>query len=247
LIRCVAVSSLMDGFLPLLKGRLELDAKVVRVSPRKRTVTLSDGRTYAYKTLISTIPLPELIKAIGDEAPADVQEAVSKLQYVSVRCVNLGIGRENITEKHWIYYPEDTVFHRIFVQGNASPHCNPPGGFGLTCEITYSKHKPLPDEGRALIERCVADCVKVGLIRPDDPIIAGNEIDIRYAYVVYDHWRAENVKLIREWLLQQQILLAGRYSEWEYYNSDHAFIAGKKAAETAQSTLEALSAEARTA
>jgi hypothetical protein len=29
------------------------------------------------------------------------------------------------------------------------------------------------------------------------------------------------------------VFLAGRYSEWEYYNSDHAFIAGKKAAEAA--------------
>ena len=28
-------------------------------------------------------------------------------------------------------------------------------------------------------------------------------------------------------------LLAGRYSEWEYYNSDHAFVAGRKAAEAA--------------
>ena len=36
---------------------------------------------------------------------------------------------------------------------------------------------------------------------------------------------------IREWLLEQDIMLAGRYSEWEYYNSDHAFIAGKKAAD----------------
>ena len=26
------------------------------------------------------------------------------------------------------------------------------------------------------------------------------------------------------------IILSGRYSEWEYYNSDHAFLAGKKAA-----------------
>ena len=26
-------------------------------------------------------------------------------------------------------------------------------------------------------------------------------------------------------------MLAGRYSEWEYYNSDHAFLAGKKAAD----------------
>jgi UDP-galactopyranose mutase len=39
------------------------------------------------------------------------------------------------------------------------------------------------------------------------------------------------VASIREWLSQQDIILAGRYSEWEYYNSDHAFIAGKKAAE----------------
>jgi UDP-galactopyranose mutase len=28
--------------------------------------------------------------------------------------------------------------------------------------------------------------------------------------------------------------LAGRYSEWEYYNSDHAFLAGKKAAEAVE-------------
>jgi UDP-galactopyranose mutase len=49
--------------------------------------------------------------------------------------------------------------------------------------------------------------------------------------VVYDHDRARNVGLIREWLCTQDIVLAGRYAEWEYYNSDHAFVAGKKAAE----------------
>lgn len=57
------------------------------------------------------------------------------------------------TEKHWIYYPGDTLFHRIFVQGNASPHCNPPGGFNLTYEITYNAANPLSLEGDALIER----------------------------------------------------------------------------------------------
>jgi hypothetical protein len=37
--------------------------------------------------------------------------------------------------------------------------------------------------------------------------------------------------VIRRWLDSQDIHLAGRYSEWEYYNSDHAFLAGKKIAE----------------
>lgn len=50
--------------------------------------------------------------------------------------------------------------------------------------------------------------------------------------MVYDHGRARSVALIRQWLLEHGIVLAGRYSEWEYYNSDHAFIAGKTAAET---------------
>ncbi len=229
--------ALMNGFLPHLEGRIRLHSRVVRVSPSAQRVTLADGTEFSYRALISTMPLPLLVKCIGDEAPDAVHRAAEALRYVSVRCVNLGIGREKLTEKHWIYYPEDTVFHRIFVQGNASPHCNPPGGFGLTCEITYSPHKPLPCDGEALIQRCIEDCRQVGIIRADDPVWTSNQVDMPFAYVVYDHVRPENVRLIREWLAEHDIILAGRYSEWEYYNSDHAFIAGKKAAETARQIL----------
>ena len=153
---------LMDGWVPHLKGDVRLGARVVKVSPRKHTITLSDGAELRYDHLISTMPLPVLIRQLGDEAPEEIREAAAGLRHVSVRCVHIGVGRENLTEKHWIYYPEDTVFHRIFVQGNASPHCNPPGGFGLTCEITYSPHKPLPCDGDDLIQRCIEDCHKVG-------------------------------------------------------------------------------------
>ena len=161
---------------------------------------------------------------------------------MGVRCVHLGVGRENLTEKHWIYYPEDTVFHRIFVQGNASPYCNPAGGFGLTCEITYSPYKPLPCDGEDLVAFCIADCRRVGLIRADDPIWATAQCDLPYAYVVYDHGRAEAVASIREWLAGYDIILAGRYSEWEYYNSDHAFLAGKKAAQQVRAAHTAMPA-----
>lgn len=228
--------ALMDGFLPHLKGQLRLGARVAAVSPRRRCLALQDGTEVPYEQLISTMPLPVLVRLMGDEAPDNVRRAAAGLRYVSVRCVHLGIGRERLTEKHWIYYPEDTVFHRIFVQGNASPHCNPPGGFGLTCEITYCPtHKPLPCDGDALIRRCIDDCHRVGFFRPDDPIWAACQVDMPHAYVVYDHARPKNVATIREWLEEQGIHLAGRYSEWEYYNSDHAFLAGKKAAETVRS------------
>jgi UDP-galactopyranose mutase len=223
--------ALMNGFLPHLAGELRLETKVIAVSPSQHSITLSDGSVLPYEYLISTMPLPALVRVMGSEAPAEVRKAAAGLRHVSVRCVNIGVGREQLTDKHWIYYPEDTVFHRIFVQGNASPQCNPPGGFGLTCEITYSPAKPLPCDGDALIQRCIEDCHRVGFFTPDDPIWAVNQVDMPVAYVVYDHDRARNVNLIREWLSVNDIVLAGRYAEWEYYNSDHAFVAGKKAAE----------------
>jgi protoporphyrinogen oxidase/glycosyltransferase involved in cell wall biosynthesis len=224
--------ALMNGFVPHIKGKVELNAPAVQVLPREHMVVMADGSRYRYDHLVSTMPLPELIKLIGDEAPDEVQRAARGLKHISIKCVNLGVARENITEKHWVYYPEDSIFHRIFVQGNASPYCNPPGGFGLTCEISYSPWKPLPVDGQALIDRCIADCRKVTMLREDDAIITANIVDMPYAYVVYDHQRAANVATIRSWLARYDIVLAGRYSEWEYYNSDHAFIAGKKAAET---------------
>jgi protoporphyrinogen oxidase len=204
----------------------------VQVLPREHVVVLTDGSRYRYDHLVSTMPLPELIRLIGVEAPEEVRQAARGLKHISIRCVNLGVAREKITDKHWVYYPEDTIFHRIFVQGNASPHCNPPGGFGLTCEISYSPWKPLPVDGDALVERCIADCKKVTMLREDDEIVTASIVDMPYAYVVYDHQRAANVQTIRSWLARYDIVLAGRYSEWEYYNSDHAFLAGKKAADT---------------
>ncbi len=230
--------ALMNGFLPRLKGELRYNARVAAVSPSHHRLTLQDGTELPYEQLISTMPLPVLVRQMGDEAPEEVRRAAAGLRYVSVRCVHIGVGRENLTDKHWIYYPEDTIFHRIFVQGNASPHCNPPGGFGLTCEITYCpRHKPLPCNGDDLIRRCIDDCRRVGFFKADDPVWAAAQCDLPHAYVVYDHARPKNVKTIRDWLAGHDILLAGRYSEWEYYNSDHAFLAGKKAADQARQRL----------
>lgn len=236
--------ALMDGFLPHLEGPLRLNTEVAGISPSRACITLETGEVLSYRTLVSTMPLPTLVRLIGDEAPPEIQAAARALRSVSVRCVNIGVAREWISDKHWIYYPEDTVFHRIFLQGNASPHCNPPGGFGFTCEITYSPSKPLPCDGDALIQRCIDDCVRVGIIDSPDAVLVANQVDMPQAYVVYDHARQRNVDLIRNWLDRYDILLAGRYSEWEYYNSDHAFLAGRKVADAVRQRIARKRAEA---
>ena len=63
-------------------------------------------------------------------------------------------------------------------------------------------------------------------------------VDMPFAYVVYDHARKQAVETIREFMTSRDIVLVGRYSEWEYYNSDHAFLAGKKGADRAREALD---------
>jgi protoporphyrinogen oxidase len=83
------------------------------------------------------------------------------------------------------------------------------------------------------------------MIQPGDKILCANQVDMPIAYVLYDHQRANNVETCKAWLKEFDITLAGRYSEWEYYNSDHALLAGKKAADTVLA-LQAAAADATT-
>jgi hypothetical protein len=164
-------------------------------------------------------------------APGPVRAAADGLRHVSVRCVNFAVDRANVTDKHWIYYPGDSVFHRIFIQSNASRCSAPPGASSFTAEITYSVHKPLPYDDDRLIARVIRDARKVKIIGSKDRIIYSGQVDLPFAYVVPDTNRDRNVQIIRSWLEQNSIYPAGRFAEWEYYNSDHAMLAGKRVAE----------------
>jgi len=77
--RAVSVQALVNSFPQHIKGKIELSADVVKVLPREHIVALRDGRRFRYDDLISSIPLPELIKAIGAEAPEEVRHAARLL------------------------------------------------------------------------------------------------------------------------------------------------------------------------
>jgi len=229
---------LHGGFEALVAGwkryldssRIQVNVSIDAIDPVRKTVALSTGAQLEYAHLIVTAPLPVVVGLLT-QAPADVRLAAQGLRSVSVRCVNIGIHRPALTEKHWIYYPEDTVFHRIFVQSNASPFCAPVGCSSFTAEISYSPYKPLPCEGSALTELVIQDAQRVGMLRPDDRIVVANQVDLPFAYVIPDVEKDKNIATIRAWLADHDIHLAGRFAEWAYYNSDHAMLAGKRVAD----------------
>ena len=58
------------------------------------------------------MPLPELIKSC-DDAPVKIKSLAKGLKYISVYDINLGIRREGISDKHWIYLEKEYPFYRV--------------------------------------------------------------------------------------------------------------------------------------
>ena len=153
-------------------------------------------------------------------------------------CVNLGINRAKVTEKHWIYYPEGQdkyIFQRIFVQSNASPFTAPEGCSALTFEISHSKFKPLPVRGkRALIEACVAGLRRTDLWREGDEVIFEQVVGMPHAYIPFTPERPGHLEVINAYLHEQGIYPIGRFGEWKYVNQDGAILSAKRVVESVQ-------------
>src|SRR5262245_10534993 len=124
-----------------------------------RRLHFKNGRTVGFHRLVTTIPLPTLLRAASD-IPEDVRQAARKLRFTSVCNVNLGIDR-NISNKHWIYFPEPQYcFYRIGFSHNFSPYQAPEGCSAIYAEVGYSDWKPLNRSG--LVERIKADLTRAG-------------------------------------------------------------------------------------
>ncbi len=219
---------------------------LVKVDPKRRRATFRVGEaggrsarleTVGYGTLYPSIPLPDLIAAV-DGAPEAVRQAAASLPSTAVVCVNLGINRAHVTEKHWIYYPEGQdkyIFQRIFVQSNASPHTAPEGCSALTFEISHSKFKPLPVRGkRALIDACVAGLRRTDLWREGDEVIFEQVVGMPHAYIPFTPERPGHLEVINAYLHEQGIHPIGRFGEWKYVNQDGAILSAKRVVESVQ-------------
>lgn len=200
------LQALAEAMAADLQGELRLNAEVMAIDPAKRSLVLADGETISYQGLISTLPLGRLLALIQQAMPEKVRKAAQSLRYVSLRLVHLGIGREQVTDKHWLYCPGDALFHRVFIRGSVNPAGNAPGGFSLTCEISYGPTKPLVLEDEPLIQRCIQDCRNLGLIRGDDPIWVAAQEDVPEAYLIPDREREMHLAVIDDWLEEQGIL-----------------------------------------
>ena len=208
---------------------VNIDKCVTGISIVNRTITLNNRYKVGYDKIVFTMPIPEIIKII-DRVPSEIRQAANNLRHISVLCVNLGFERADISNRHWIYYPEEKfIFHRNFMQSNASPFVSPKGTSSITCEISYSAYKTINKD--TIVCRVIEDLIKADYINKNDKILVTDLVNIKYAYIIHDSKRKASLDAIFSFLGQNHIYPAGRYAEWEYYNMDHAILSGKRAAE----------------
>ena len=227
---------------PLARGvaRINLGCGVTKVESEARRITFADGTMQSYDAAISTIPLPSLVR-LTEDAPDPVRTAADDLMWTAVRCVNIGVARPDVGPGHWVYFYDQAIpFFRVSFPSKFTPGNAPAGHSSISCEIAYSKRKPL-DEDR-LIERTVDALRSTGILRDSDQIVVEDQIDIPYAYVVFDFKRESSLRVIHSWMESAGLYPCGRFGEWGYHWSFEAIESGQRVAARVADQLGVLAA-----
>lgn len=222
--------SYFDRFLAC--AQTHLNHEVVEVDVGEKVLRFTNGTTVSYDALISSLPLPVLVKLIP-QAPQEVRDAAARLAWTGVLLVNLGIDRPDVSKAHWSYfYDDDICFSRLSYPHMQSPHTVPPGCGSFQAEIYFSKkYKPLHDSPESYIPRVIADLKRCGLLKDSDRILFSEASVAPFAQVIFDLERADALTIVRGYLNDVGISTAGRYGEWGYLWTDESFMSGERAAE----------------
>jgi len=125
------------------QGTIHLDSTVesVHVSGNRAVgVTVSQGDRQSYVPcdwVVSTLPLPVLIRRIVPAAGEAVRQAADALSFRGLVFVFILVDGPQLTHQHWLYFPEaQTLFNRLTEPCNFSLSHVPSGKTSLCAEIT---------------------------------------------------------------------------------------------------------------
>lgn len=220
------IESLIKVFLEKVK-RINLNEKIISIDPSKSMAISSQGRIINYDFIISTQPLPELVKNLKNQND-NFYDFGEKLKWVSVYNINLGIPNLQ-NDSHWIYFPESKyIFHRLGFPHNFSNFMAPQNSGSIYVELSY-----LPGDSlnvSSIFDNVIRDLKLTKIIEENKTHIVEKNIDIPYGYVIFDHFRYHNLPNILSYLETLDIFSIGRFGAWNYSSMEDAFLMGKDAA-----------------
>ena len=224
--------SYLKKFVPM--GNLKLNHELLSIDPRTRLLTFSNGLVTPYDGLISSVPLPDIIRMI-EGTPNGVLEASRRLACSTCVLVNIGVSRSDLSTAHMTYfYDEDICFTRLGFPHMLSASNVPPGAGSIQAEVYFSqKYKPFTGSPEDWIEPVIRDLRRCGLLREDDQILSRGAMLLPYANIIFDLDRAAALATVHGYLDDLGIAYCGRYGDWGYMWTDESFKSGELAAERA--------------
>lgn len=205
---------------------IRLNKKAVRIDTAAKQVDFADGTVENYDNLISSLPLPEIIKMISD-VPENVQNAAKQLRWTCGYQVSLGFNRPDVAKYLWFYiYDEDVPPARVYSPNLKSPDNAPEGCSSLQAEIFFANGVKVVDKN-IILQKTVEKLKEICQFNDSDVVVK----DIRfepYANIIFTPEIYESRKVVREWLKAQGIKTIGRFGEWDYLWSHQAFESGMK-------------------
>jgi protoporphyrinogen oxidase len=235
------IGSIADGLRAEIerRGEVRTDSLVTRLvhrAGRIEQVTVRHAGASAScraREVISSLPLPVLVRSLWPAAPPLVLEAAARLRYRDLLLVAVRIARERVTDQTWIYIPGiEHAFGRVHEPKNWSREMGTAGETLLVtehfCCRTDSAWQAADD---ALIERAIGGLAALGLIRRSD-VLDGLVVRVPCAYPLLEVGYAESCRVIADYLAGFANLHAvGRTGAFRYFNMDHAIESGLDAAD----------------
>lgn len=205
---------------------IRLNKKAVHIDTAAKQVEFADGTVENYDNLISSLPLPEIIKMISD-VPENVQNAAKQLRWTCGYQVSLGFNRPDVAKYLWFYiYDEDVPPARVYSPNLKSPDNVPEGCSSLQAEIFFANGAKVVDKN-IILQKTVEKLKEICQFNDSDVVVK----DIRfepYANIIFTPEIYESRKVVREWLQARGIKTIGRFGEWDYLWSHQAFESGMK-------------------
>jgi protoporphyrinogen oxidase len=199
--------------------------KVLSIDSVAKTISVLDNGvkgSLAYERLISSLPLPEVVKMLPN-VPQDVVEAANNLHVTSGYQISVGLKTKNIPPYLWWYiYDEDILPARVYSPSLKSPDNAPEGCSSLQFEIYCTENEYSKEE---LIRRSVDKVVDLGIIKRDDILFRDVRFE-KYANIIFDEGIYKNRKIVRDYLDFIGIETIGRFGEWDYLWTHQSVMSG---------------------
>ena len=205
-------------------NNIELKTRVTKIDIKEKRVYTSDGKSFDYNHLVSSMPINSLLKLI-EETPQELHELASELDNLSLKLGLVVINHPVDTEIQRIYSAEEHIApHKTAINHNSSDYLRSLPKHGIMMEISEGPEKHLI---RNDMERWIIDnLLEMKLISSESEVERVVVKEAKYAYPVPTHNRDKIVAKIQEWLNEHQVYSTGRFGEWAYINSDESLYRG---------------------